>query len=112
MFESLKLCDSHDACNLSDSVICRSVYLRYTICIHTIQQTDMGHVYVGLAQARPNCWLNGRCEGRKLRENLSYSLLANAELSTKLLPKSVLITILVSNLMKVITGSWILLLKA
>jgi len=44
--------------------------------------TDMGHVHVGLAQARSNCWLNGRCEGRKLSENLSYNLLANAELST------------------------------
>ena len=72
----------------------------------------MGYVYVGRAQARPNCWLNGRCEGQKLSEKLSYSLLANAELSTKLLPNSVLITILVSNLMNVITGSWILLLKA
>ena len=78
----------------------------------SIQQTDMDHVYVGLAQACPNCWLNGRSEGRKLSENLSYSLLANAELSIKLLPNSVLIITLVSNLMNVITGSWILLLKA
>ena len=50
-----------------------------------IQQTDMGYVYVGLTQARPNCWLNVRCEGRKLSEKLSYSLLANAELITKFL---------------------------
>ena len=67
----------------------------------------MDHVYVGLAQACSNSWLNG-----ELSEKLSYSLLANAELSTKLLPNSVLIITLVSNLMNVITGSWILLLKA
>jgi len=66
----------------------------------------MDHVYVGLTQARPNCWLNVRCEGRKLSEKLSYSLLANAELSTKFLPNSLLIIILVSNLMNVIIGSY------
>jgi len=38
-------------------LVCGSVYLRYSVCIHTDRQTDKDHVQhigVGLAQASPN----------------------------------------------------------
>jgi len=50
---SLKLCYSRDTCKLLGSVICRSAYLQYDVCMHTYRQGSRSTCLCGACSGLP-----------------------------------------------------------